>query len=206
MNIRRSRSWVAVSMVLPLTVASGCVAPLGVRTHVTIPKDVGTRNLEVQEKIPLRAGLYCTPALKNASFTGARAWASMGEALCFGSERVARNIFGHFVLVEDTAADLSKKNVDVVVTPELIEVRPRTDKEAFVMNVVMNWNIASTDGKQIYSTRITGEGTPKVVVAWTQSQLEENFVNSLIPAIQDQFTKAQEDLYSSGWWKNRWWK
>lgn len=195
-----------------------CASPQFSRINVSMPKDFQMSNAEVANKIPLRAGLYLSPTIKNylrrgplASFVIHVSF-SMGDALSNGSERMLRNIFQDVVIIDQFKNDLSAENIDVVVTPEVVGIfsKGKMPSDSVVPQVILQfvvkWNIVSLDGKNIYMNSITGECLQKKSYSFTSGGIEEDEKNNMLLLIKDQFQKAQDDIYTSGWWKKQWWK
>jgi hypothetical protein len=180
-----------------------CASPQFSRINVSMPKDFELSNAEIKDKIPLRAGLYLKPDMKNYVKKGPIGSAVthtsflMGDALCGGSEKMLRNIFKDVLIIDHMESDLSVRNIDVIVTPDLVGMTGK---------LVIKWNIVSLDGKIIYVNTITGEATPKMSWSFTSAGIEEDERNNMLLIVKDQFRKAQDDLYNSGWWKKQWWR
>jgi len=207
-----------LSLLVLLFFLYSCASPQFSKIDISMPKDFEMINTEIKDKIPLRAGLYLKPDIRNYSKKGPIAsfvthtTFSMGDALSSGSERVLRNIFKDVVIIDQLESDLSTKNIDVIVTPELVGIYGQAKMidgskvPKAVNQLVMKWNIVSPDGKIIYVNTITGEGLQKLSFSFTSAGIAEDEKNNMLMLIKDQFQKAQEDIYSSGWWKKQWWK
>jgi hypothetical protein len=183
---------------------------------IVIPQDfeIGPEK-EMQDKIPLRALLnlssefkrfilstnLSTPAqTKNEKFI-------FGDALSAGSRKMTANIFREVAPFE-SGEDTFTEN-DVIVTPEIVKIehwRTTGPGGYCAFQTVIKWSITSADGKDIFSETIRGDEIrfPCVIgLAFTyDKKRKEGFALSL----QDHFQKAQESIYSSGWWKKQWWK
>ena len=109
----------------------------------------------------------------------------------------------HYYLTHLTRRqDQTAKNYDVIVAPEILrmdcEIENVPFKTWFIVHTVIKWNIASPEGKEIYSSTIKSDGVkiarPKHLEVCIKESLENNF------------QKAQEDIFLNNWWKNQWWK
>jgi hypothetical protein len=83
-------------------------------------------------------------------------------------------------------------------------------KTVVVFYADFKWTITSPDDKIIYTNVFKGElvepaGHVFYAALESPTKRSEKFMKFYIIAIEDQFQKAQEDIYSSGWWKNQWW-
>jgi len=174
----------------------------------TIQKDIGLTPAGVSNKIPLKAGLYLTTEFKNARYPlrgGHRVLGlpSAGDALSSNSENIISDIFQEAVTLgptEITSASLSQK-CDVIITPEVIRLHleeQATIPGRCVAQTFIKWNIVSLDGKEIYVTTIKSDE----IIIYRHRKVER----CIVPALKDNFEKAREDIYSSGWWKKQWWK
>ena len=173
----------------------------------TVPKDFVMLNTEKSEKIPMHAGLYIDPNIQKCritqitSVTKGRNYKvnfSVGDALVSAIERTVKNIFQEVSRVDPTAK-LEGHEYDIIVTPQLVHVKYITIEgfisATWIVETVINWNIVSLDGKAIYSNTIKGV-----------EEARGTGIGKITRSLQDQFQKAQEDIYSSGWWKKQWWK
>jgi hypothetical protein len=194
-----------------------CASPQFTKIKVTIPNDFKMSATDIRDKIPLTAGLYLKPDLKNFIYRGdassvpvmSRVSFFMGSPLCIGSERMLRNIFKGVVVIDPLDTNLSSQNIDVIVTPEVIGIsRQQVPEQGNKLNIMltMKWNVASLDGKNIYYNSITGEIFPKPIYAFMASTITEKEREIMIMLINEHFLKAQNDLYSNTWWKKQWWK
>jgi hypothetical protein len=195
-----------------------CASPQFSRINVSMPRDFEFSNAEIKDKIPLRAGLYLKPDMKNYVKKGPLGSAVthtsflMGDALCGGSERMLRNIFKDVLVIDHLESDLSARNIDVIVTPDLVGITAQNKMVEGsrlinrVIELVIKWNIVSLDGKSIYVNTITGESPAKASFSFLSSGIEEDERNNMLRVVKDQFRKAQDDLYNNGWWKKQWWK
>lgn len=187
---------------------------------VKVPNDFQMTTTEVRDKIPLTAGLYLKPDIRNYLLKGSFGLAGVsvfvGDALCVGSERMLKNIFRNVVIIDPVEGNLPTKNIDVIVTPELLGISSMPKKtennneswwhKPVVSQLTIKWNVVSLDGKNIYFNTIIGEIAPKTVLSQWVSVIEEVARENMIALLNDHFLKAQNDLYSNAWWKNQWWK
>lgn len=132
----------------------------------------------------------------------------IGEAFSANSEKMLKNIFQQVVIIDQMDTDLSEKNIDVIVAPEILDIItsqfkvPAGEKSRkLVSQMTIRWDIGSPDGKIIYTTMIMGEAILKFLKRWTVSANEELEKENMLRLLKDQFSKAQEDIYSNKWWK-----
>jgi len=135
------------------------------------------------------------------------------ETLGWASEKMLREIFQEATIISptDTEIEFSKKNIEVIVTPTFISMSDNLltfrafGDRIFRAQTVVQWNIVSPDGKDIYFNKIIGEGQQRISIG-SQKRIVEERKLAYILSLEDQFKKAQEDIYSNAWWKNQWWK
>lgn len=187
--------------------------------NVTVPKELDLTSGDVRDKIPLRAGLYLNSTFKNytqetrtpfvPSFH--RVTYYMGDALSQNCERMLKNIFQRVVIVEET--DIAK-DVDVLIAPELLGMSYQTkvpeggtSNAQGVQQLKVRWNIASPDGKTIYTTTVTGEAVYKYrFLGFTVASWEAILKEEMLQLVKAHFSQAQDDIYTNTWWKKQWWK
>ncbi len=177
--------------------------------EIAISKDVNISSKELGNRIPLKAGLYFSQGFSNAKYPihmqhiyyGA---ASAGDALRNGSEKVVRTIFREALILEplNSATTQPIEKYDVIVAPEILTLDYEAGGKPFEkmwckVQTVIKWNIASPEGKEIYSSTIKSDEVkpePEIPEVCIKQSIENNF------------QKAMEDLYTSNWWKKQWWK
>jgi hypothetical protein len=176
---------------------------------VTVQKEIGFTPATITNKIPLKGGLYLTNEFRKAQYPMRAKQmvfgvASVGDALTNNTEKLISDIFQETMTLdrtEITSAPLSQK-CDVVITPEVVrlhfEVESTIPARAIIQTII-KWNIVSPEGKEIYSTTIKSDD---ITVSRPRGKEERSIVQSL----RDNFEKAREDIYGSGWWKKQWWK
>jgi hypothetical protein len=187
--------------------------------RITIPEDYEMDVVEMKVKIPLNAGLYLNPSLKDYTYEGSlnRATAMtiflMGDAFSKSCEKILKNIFQSVIIFDSIDNKLASQNIDVIIVPELLEIYVPplrkyglTTKPVDNNKMMVRWNIQSLDGKTIYTNTIMSEGVPKLRVSIIASSLKEVEKDNMLQLFRDQFRKAQDDIYSNAWWKNPWWK
>jgi hypothetical protein len=129
----------------------------------------------------------------------------LGEGLSSGAEKMARDLFQEVIILDTNGSSQSSinANYDVILMPEFDEFVFRwvkgTIKAYFITQNIIKWDISSPDGKIIYQNSIKSD---EIKVPYIQKMNDKIVIETLI----DQFQKAQQDIYSSGWWKNTWWK
>jgi len=186
-----------------------CVVSCGNPIRMNIPE--GRLNIAPStKKIPLKAGLFLSQSYRNTQTPIAIGAAKAGEinigqALSSGTEKMMRDLFHEVIVLNEMGIsnNLKDQNCDVIVTPqvELFELR---HVAVFVsahwktQNIV-NWRVLSPDGQEIYQNRIQ---SVELKIPWLDRERPEAFIE----IFKDQLQKAQEDLYSNGWWKKQWWK
>lgn len=184
--------------------------------HIRLPSDFEMSATAVKDKIPLRAGLYLKPNIKNYVYElphTTKYSITMGDALSSGCERILRNIFQDVILVDEMNVESLRRNTDIIVTPQLIgglsgqyKVPEGYDKKKTVSQMTMQWDIVSHVGKLIYTTSIKGEAIVKPIMSFFASSIREKEKENRLRLLNDLFQKSQDDIYSSGWWKKRWWQ
>lgn len=177
--------------------------------RVTLSKDINITSIELGNRIPLKAGLYFSQGFGDAKYhiqtrQPAGEVVSVGDALRNSSETIMRNIFQKIVILDplDVSGSQSTKKYDVIVAPEILrmdyEIESVPFKTWFIVHTIIKWNIASPEGKEIYSSTIKSDEVkidkPKHLEVCIKESLENNF------------QKAQEDIYVNNWWKKQWWK
>jgi hypothetical protein len=164
----------------------------------------------IDKKIPLKAELYISPAFRTTQtplFIGATKFGDIyvGEALSDAVEEMVRNLFQEVIILVDTgnAQNSTLPDYDVLVVPEVkkFEFRhvPRGFTAKWATQNIIIWSITSQKGRQIYQNEIVSD---EVRI----SSFDPKNPESIIQSFKDQLLKAQEDLYSNGWWKKQWWK
>jgi hypothetical protein len=192
-----------ISIMMMLCLVS-CVS---VRLSVPIkPLDVAP----LVDKIPLKAALYLSPSYKAAQAPigtrngGIIGSAFVGDALCDASEKMAKNIFQDVVML-DQMGNTSDSHYDVIIAPQLVKFEYEFAADMIsghykIQNTV-KWVITTPDGKEIYQNTVSSD---KITLPRRCSR--EMWFSETTKTIKDQIQKAQNDIYSNGWWKNPWWK
>lgn len=179
-------------------------------TPMTIPKEIDIAATEVSDKIPLKVGLYLSQNVRNAKYLShvrqiEGGSFSAGDTLCYGSEKIMKNIFRETTIL-DSSDVLSAKSCDVIVSPEVITL----DIECYgkflkgntcAVQTVIKWNIVSPGGKEIYTSTVKGDDTN--IYVRSGIRMWQQFIEM---SIKNSFQKAQEDIYTSVWWKKQWWE
>jgi hypothetical protein len=185
---------------------SSCTPP-----KLTFPKDMDLTLTEPGDKIPLKAALFFNQEFKNAKYIIHQRQflynvMPVGDALCYSSEKIMKNIFQQVVILDTTdRPDSPVDKYDVIIAPEVVTLDYAVEGELFSsfadMLTVIKWNISSPEGKEIYSTTIkTSE--EKIAKVRKIKTMEE----AIKPSLKENFQKAQEDIYTNRWWQNQWWK
>lgn len=200
------KTYFFISILLSIS-CFACAAPL-----ITLPKDFEMSAQAVKDKIPLTAGLYLTPYMRNYNPRFGYPY-SMADALSSGCERMLRNIFNNVVIIDQMDTNLSSKNIDVIVTPEVIALNRQVkalegyNTRQIVYQMIIRWDIVSPGGgKSIYTTTITSEVREEPLYYFLLSTHVEKAKERMILLLNNQFRKAQDDIYLGGWWKKQWWK
>ena len=181
--------------------------------QLVIPKDIDITSINLSDKIPLKAGLYLSQDFRDAiypiHFWGGVAFATAfaGDALCNSSEKIMQNIFQEVMILDSTnkAPERTSQKYDVIIAPQIVnldyEIRTSGLTGWHIVQTVIKWDIASSDGKEIYA------GTMKSDEIRVKNPGKSNRIDlCLKPSLKDNFQKAQEDIYTNGWWKKQWWK
>jgi hypothetical protein len=193
-----------ISLLLSLC-CFACAAPL-----ITLPKDFEMSAQAIKDKIPLNAGLYLKPSFRNYTSKYGYTY-MMGDALSSGCERMIRNIFQDVILIDEMDTNLSLRNIDVIVVPEVISisyyqlkaVEGYRTRQGFD-RMTIRWDIVSPGGKNIYTTTIANELIYESIKSLIIT--EETGKERMLLLLNNQFRKAQDDIYLGGWWKKQWWR
>ncbi len=181
-------------------------------TKVTVPKVIDISATEVSNKIPLRAGLYLSQNLRNAKYPllmeHKLVWgeASAGDVLYNSTEKIINNIFQEVIIIdplESTSYPTANK-YDVIITPEVVRLDFSYECPVLscycTVQTEIKWNIVSPEGKEIYVSTIKSDEVK-------YDKPRDRYVELCIePSLKNNFQKAQEDIYTNGWWKKQWWK
>ena len=209
-----------LQILVVLCITSCAVSPVKMSAF----REFDVPKVEINNKIPLRAGLYLSQGFKNASFysfpkgRGIKAnpiashHSFIGDALISSSQKAVKNIFQDVVILDgkENDVELKAKQIDMIVTPELVKVDSiflayfSFTECDYTIKTLVKWTIASLAGVELYSNTITSDEI-RITVKKPITQ-EEKLKEAIILSLQDNFKRAQEDIYSSGWWKNQWWK
>jgi len=181
------------------------------RVNVSAPKDFELSNKPVDKKIPLRAALYIDQQVKVYEYVGQPLIEPgkifLGDCIASGCERTLKNIFNDVIILDSMADDSWSGRADVLVRAEKIKMvllnKPKKDSILFhnVIQTSMKWNILNPQNSELYTNVIVSEEESKPVYGFTVSGLEEGMRNHLFAQLRVQFQKTQEEIYSSGWWK-----
>lgn len=219
----KRKSWplALISLSVSLGLCSCSSTPtIFTKYNINIPKDTDLTKGEVENKLPLIAGIYFEPHFRNYVLKekhptfGNKITYHIGEVLSNNCERMLRNIFRDVVIVDQKNEISSTKNVDVFVSPTVLHIGKVTPSPTFVsfskdvtlMIIEMRWDIGSPGGKVIYTTTMIGETYRKNKVCFSLSCYEGLFAEDMLALLDDQFSKAQDDIYTNTWWKDQWWK
>lgn len=101
-------------------------------------------------------------------------------------------------------SEMESKKYDIIVSPEAVTLDyleecadlPSVPKCWCTAQTVIKWNITSPEGKEIYTSAVKSDE-----VKIYRSRKAERCI---IPSLKNNFEKAREDIYSSGWWKLEW--
>ncbi|MBI5676132.1 MAG: hypothetical protein HZC48_09970 [Nitrospirae bacterium] len=210
MNFKgRVMSFFLFSLVILL---SSCATTL-TRVNVSAPKDFELRNMPVDKKIPLRAALYVDPKIKTYEYVGQPIFEPgkvfLGDAITSACERTLKNVFDEVIILDSVSNEAWSGRVDVLIRAETIKMvllnKPKKNGAFFynVFQTSMKWNILNPQNSKLYTNVIVSEEEQKPVSCFpiTTSCLEEGMRNYLLAPLREQFQKTQDEIYSSGWWK-----
>jgi hypothetical protein len=187
-----------------------CLVSCGGQLRFNVPSDQ-VYIAPPEKTIPLKAGLYLSQAFRTTQSPyiirgGKYGDVFAGNAVSSGAEKMVRNLFQEVTVLDPigNASTSTVQNYDVIVTPQVEQFEYRHFDEFFSGHhktlIAIKWRIVSPDGKELYQNTIKSD---EIKATWDERYHPE----VIIPvAIKDQFKKAQEDIYSSGWWKKQWWK
>jgi hypothetical protein len=159
----------------------------------------------IDNKIPLRACLYLSEAYRTGTLImiGENKRiipaANAGDALCNCSEKTVRSLFQDVVVLDSLkdSGSSTLNSCDVIVTPQLVKFEVRAGERHlllvdFYSQNTITWTIVSPDGKEIYKNTIMSD--------------DIKGKDGVMISLKDQSQKAQQDIYTNGWWKKQWWK
>ncbi|MBI5575387.1 MAG: hypothetical protein HY896_03370 [Deltaproteobacteria bacterium] len=168
----------------------GCVVHHNVRENLKITKPSSG-------KIPLRAGLYVSGALKNLKPPSGNRFheINLGEGLARGAEKAYRSAFAEVSIIDDSVTDIGRLNVDVIASGQVMEARYRDMKDLRrVCTTTIKWTIADRKGNVIYENTITGEGA-------TDDTFKAHFGECFSISLEDHFNQLLAHLTSVTWWQ-----
>lgn len=174
--------------------------------HVVVPTAYDITKSASTPKIPVRAALYLTVQFKTAHFLGNRNGRDLsiaiGDAMTSGAERSMREIFEDVETVESVSSDLAAQSVTVIVTPEIVDLDNRLTgfppASKWDSRIGCKWTITRIDGKVLYMNTVVGEGQYKAFT--TAFTFNNRLGKSMIPAVQDHYSKLVAHLLSVKWW------
>jgi hypothetical protein len=198
---------------------------------LTVPKEFVFPDLSGETRIPLATSLRVDPAYRNLTLPSCT-WMpvcqgkarkvgevtvehfggeiAMGDALYQGSAGMLESLFQSFAHADPLMAQWAslKGKVDVALHPRVLKVESGFDHGrgfgVFVARITIRWEVFSHDGRLIYSNIVIGEAS-EAAGPW-EADREERLSALYTRALADQFVKARDDLYQSGWWRKQWWK
>ena len=171
-------------LVVVLLFVAGCGIPPWADFHIEPPAPT---------KIPLRVGLYLSPAFRSYyhTYQGIPTY-PMGGAMSNISERALKAVFQEVVVLDEKAFDLAKNDVRAVISPEMVA----TENTWSVFRITCKWTIASTDGKILYVNTFTGDGNDNSFVGNTR------IGKAMANATKDMFQKFLSHMTSVKWWED----
>ena len=151
-------------------------------------------------KIPLRAGLYLDPKLRNYS----SGIIHMGEALSNGAQNIIFSAFKDVVIIYTMDPELIPKGLDALVIAEIDggyfkETSEGTVNLEWTIIVKIKWTIQDTNGKTLYLNTFMGESKFRQVPRWSFFRKR---CEAYTKAIEEQFTKAYIGITSANWWES----
>lgn len=178
--------------------------------RISVPK--GQVNIPPpDQRILLKVGVYLSQAFKTTQspyvIRGRKFGDTyVGEVLSDGTEKMVRNLFQEVTFLDQIGRPLDSDQVkyDVIVTPQVEQFEYRFVASAvgghFATQNAIRWRIVSPEGKELYQNIIRSD---EIRIKGKDGKHPEVFI---LQTLNDQFQKAQEDIYVSGWWKKQWWK
>jgi hypothetical protein len=184
-----------------------CLISCASSTPITITRD-RVNIAPPEKKIPLKVGLYLSEAFRTSE-----CWSEyadkhfiIGEGLSDGVEKMVRDLFQEVIVIDKigNTQDSPSPNYDIIITPKfkqftILIVRESLTKAHWKIENTIAWSVTSPDGKEIYQNTIQSD---EITTHYIQSVNAEIMIES----IKDQLQKAQQAIYSSGWWEKTWWK
>lgn len=171
-----------------------------------------------EPKIPLKAWLYMDKRFRNSNFllkhTNIRKQnIRMGEGLGRGAEEALMEIFNEVVVINaekplkdalnevgiiNTTTDASKKNMEVIVLPEIIDIfwvgSTEYDSQ---FHLICKWTIFDTKGKALYVNTINAMGKVNNSPSLPSTRVRKAMTQSA----EDLYNKLILQMYSSKWWE-----
>lgn len=203
------------SLILILLYPSIILCFTSCERQIIIPNEISITSVEPSIKIPLNAGLYLSQGFRGAKYPVIlygkyfTQTVFVGDTFYNSSKKIMENIFQSTAILDpiESIPDLSSKKYDVIIAPEVVNLVYSTEKGelsgldtyCFVQTTI-KWMIASPEGKDVYATTIKSDG---VKIKLKKFKDNEECIKR---SIKSNFERAQEDIYSSGWWKKQWWK
>lgn len=200
----------ALMSLFVVVLLSSCATSV-TRVQVAARNDFELSNKPVDKKIPLHAALYIDPQIINYEYFGQPYMEpgniTPGAALLSASEKTLKNVFDNVILLESATDTEWKRSADVLVRAESVKMlylnKPKKDSALFhnVIQTSMKWTIVNSQNITLYTNVIISEAEMKTIYCFTISCMEEEMRNHLVEPIKVHFQKTQDELYSSGWWK-----
>ena len=151
-------------------------------------------------KIPLKAGLYISDAIKSQEIIliVPSLGIHLGNAFVANSEMILKNIFQEVTIINafETFSEGTSKKYDVIISPQIILIQPALNNG--YLQITTKWIVSGIDGKEIYTTIIKGSEF-EYGPSWHP---EKNREDTFFLALHENFKKAQDDIYLSNWWKH----
>jgi hypothetical protein len=190
---------IGVICLIFVVLASGCSPAI-----VRVPNDFAlTERPTMPSTIPLRVGLYLSPAFLNYKLPGysgkMAVIVELGEAMGSGAERSLKQIFRDVVTLREDTADATVKGVDFIVTPEIVK-GDLTGIGSYWCRISCKWTVVDPVGKVIYVTTIAGDKELKRFT--TTFGAKKAVEDCVVLAVQDHYEKFLQQFPAARWWES----
>lgn len=187
--MKKSSSLINISGLLILFILSMVQSSCSGLFEVRVNDDYDLKMPASKEKIPLRVGLFASQ-IRNYTFEGENVLITvyLGDGISRGAERALKIAFKEVALIDNMESSISAHNIDLIVTPEIVDHSFRRGFWPFQWNcrVSCKWTMSDPYGKVSYMNTFTGEATGGKDSCMTS-------------AVQEQFNKFLADILSKKW-------
>lgn len=170
-------------------VLSGCTQTYRPSSDFTIP--------DVEKKIPFKVGLYMSPEYCNYSYEKGFGFIFvLGDALCYGTERVVKTAFNEVVIISSPKSTSNDKTIKAIIIPEILaaenQISGKSPSEALLIG---KWTVVDANGKLIWVDTFQGHIVTTGVIRPSGIQKRTQLV------VEDYFQKALKGISSWKLWE-----